>query len=135
MKHRIKFVKQLTPSSCGIAVVASLANKSHTEIKKLYIKLIWNNKDPKNYYSYLTQMVKVLKNLKIKSALNHTTSNNWNDLPDVAVARILYKNGCGHFCIFFRDENNRKYLYDPYLNKIRKDFYRLNLTHYLPIYL
>jgi hypothetical protein len=129
----MRHVRQRYDSDCGIAGAACIAGTGYWKMHNKAIEVIWKNKRPSSYVTCSEDIKKLLKKFKVKVS-DAVRVKKWSRIPDKALVRILYANGCGHLVIFTRDEKGRMQCYDPYLDKVRRDLHKMRPpTHYMEI--
>ncbi len=131
-------VIQEETSGCGIACVATLAQKTYKETKRIANEHGIFAEDEK-LWSETKHVRTLLEKFNIEAEPNETKFTNWDKLPDLALLSIKYRIEEGrpfwHWVIFKR-ENSQNVVLDPakYLKENKRtDFENMNPEWFIKI--
>lgn len=135
---KIKRIIQEDSTGCGLACVAMLAGVEYRNVKSKAISMkLLPYHGP--YYTRTSHLNKLLVSYTIQVKHGRKVRN-WKSLSSKAIIGINYKekSNTWHWALFVRENNGEEYVVDPKrnikLNK-RKDFGRMRLRSYIPVYI
>ncbi|MBI3804122.1 MAG: hypothetical protein HY282_10220 [Nitrospirae bacterium] len=134
----MKVVIQEETTGCGLACVATLANRSYAEVKALANRIGIFAED-RRLYSDTHYVRRLLTEYRIRIAEQERPFTSWQTLPDKALLSIRYHVEQGrpfwHWVVFVR-ENGTSVVLDPakYLsNHQRTDFDQMQPKWFIEI--
>lgn len=135
----MKVVLQDEISGCGLAVVATLAEKPYDEVKR-YANSVGIYAEDKKLHSGTAYVRKLLTHYGVKSSDLENPFESWDKLPDTALLSIKHhmENGesCWHWTVFHRS-GGKAVVLDParYLvDNERTDFHDMRPKWFIEIY-
>jgi hypothetical protein len=130
----MRHVRQRYLTDCGIAVAACVAGVGYERMRLKAHEVIWDGEAPSSYITNLAQIKELLSHFDVVVGGTKHVRGGWGKIPDSAVVRIVYANGCGHFVLFNRDGKGRCSCYDPWLDKVRRDIHKMRPpSHYMEV--
>jgi len=129
--------KQFDTTGCGLACIATLANKPYTDVRKVAISKLGFDTDG-DFYTKTEQLIKLgsLFGVKISAKRRHQFKG-WVHLPNSAILAINYnKDSESWHWVVFRRVAYTAYVIDPRRSvktNRRTDFGRMKPFAFLPI--
>lgn len=129
-------VKQEDPTGCGLACIAMLADSTYAHVKNLAIEQLGFDNSG-TLYTGTKHLRDLANNFKIGLGKKRRKFKAFNDLPEIAILAINYKeeSNTWHWVVYRRTSND-EFVYDP-KKKIksnkRRDFGRIKPKWFLPI--